>query len=53
MCSTVGGEGANHWRVGHADGGGRSAIVPPWFCDELGAGDGCRGHQLIYPSVGV
>jgi hypothetical protein len=27
-----------------AKGGAQSAIPPQWFCDELGAGDGCKGR---------
>ena len=46
------------WRECDADCSGstplahQSAIAPPWFCDKLGAGDGCRGH-LIYHNVGI
>jgi hypothetical protein len=36
---------------GHAAGGAQSAMAPPWFCDELGAGDRCRGNLLFYPNV--
>ncbi len=39
--------------VEQAAGGAQSAMVPPWFCDELGAGDRCRGHLLYYPNVGM
>jgi hypothetical protein len=39
-------------RGGHAAGGSQSAMAPPWFCDELGAGDRCRGHLVYYPNVG-
>jgi hypothetical protein len=27
--------------------------APPWFCEEFGVGDDCRGHLLFYPSVGM
>ena len=33
--------------VEHAAGGGQSIMTPPWFCDELGAWDRCRGHLLF------
>ena len=38
---------------GHAAGRAQSAMALPWFCDELGAGDRCRGHLLYYPNVGM
>jgi hypothetical protein len=44
-------------RMRHTFGGvhgrARSAIAPPWFCDELGAGDGCRGHHFFNPGIGM
>ena len=37
--------------VEHAAGGAQSIMTPPWFCDESGARDRCRGHLLFYPNV--
>jgi hypothetical protein len=38
----------------HAAGRARSAIVlPSWFCEELDAGDVCRGILLFYPRIGM
>ncbi len=33
--------------VEHAAGGAQSAMAPPWFSDELWAGDACRGHLFF------
>ncbi len=28
-------------------------LAPPWMCEELGAGDTCRCHLLVYPSIAI
>ncbi len=52
-CTAAMGEEATCLMREHATGGARSTLALPWFCEELGAKDDCRGHLLFYPSVGM
>jgi len=40
-------------KVEHTAGGAQSAMAPPWFCDELEAGDRSRNHLFFHPNVGM